>query len=250
MSTILSEPNSVEKCPAKIVDAKQPKECTKNGLVNGLVHKEKHKMNKNLKNEAEVKHEENIPDIKELKDAEIISQKDPDGLEEDVARDIVNNVGKSKKKAKKKKHKTQLDSNENLNDPKVEGTNPQGSSASVNCDSFPDQLGTDSNKIENEVETSPSCSKTNSNSEIICDTISSDIEKLVIKDNSNFIASAHNEKKDQCQKKIDFVPYESELQMPMIMKIIQKDLSEPYSIYTYRYFIHNWPKLCFLVSIY
>ncbi|CAH0560190.1 unnamed protein product [Brassicogethes aeneus] len=43
-----------------------------------------------------------------------------------------------------------------------------------------------------------------------------------------------------------FIQYESELQMPMIMKIIQKDLSEPYSIYTYRYFIHNWPKLCFL----
>ena len=48
--------------------------------------------------------------------------------------------------------------------------------------------------------------------------------------------------------KINFIQYESELQMPMIMKIIQKDLSEPYSIYTYRYFIHNWPKLCFLVS--
>lgn len=49
--------------------------------------------------------------------------------------------------------------------------------------------------------------------------------------------------------KIEFIQYENELQMPMIMKIIQKDLSEPYSIYTYRYFIHNWPKLCFLVSI-
>lgn len=49
--------------------------------------------------------------------------------------------------------------------------------------------------------------------------------------------------------KIEYVQYESELQMPMIMKIIQKDLSEPYSIYTYRYFIHNWPKLCFLVGI-
>lgn len=47
---------------------------------------------------------------------------------------------------------------------------------------------------------------------------------------------------------IEYVQYESELQMPMIMKIIQKDLSEPYSIYTYRYFIHNWPNLCFLVS--
>lgn len=40
--------------------------------------------------------------------------------------------------------------------------------------------------------------------------------------------------------------YESELQMNEIMSLIQKDLSEPYSIYTYRYFIHNWPQLCFL----
>lgn len=45
---------------------------------------------------------------------------------------------------------------------------------------------------------------------------------------------------------IEYVAYQSELQMPLIMKIIQKDLSEPYSIYTYRYFIHNWPNLCFL----
>lgn len=49
---------------------------------------------------------------------------------------------------------------------------------------------------------------------------------------------------------VDYVQYESELQMPMIMKLIQKDLSEPYSIYTYRYFIHNWPKLCFLVCLF
>ncbi|XP_069989355.1 N-alpha-acetyltransferase 30 [Penaeus vannamei] len=46
--------------------------------------------------------------------------------------------------------------------------------------------------------------------------------------------------------KIDYVNYENELQMASIMRLIQKDLSEPYSIYTYRYFIHNWPKLCFL----
>ncbi|XP_049286921.1 N-alpha-acetyltransferase 30A [Anopheles funestus] len=45
---------------------------------------------------------------------------------------------------------------------------------------------------------------------------------------------------------ITYQVYESERQMPAIMALIQKDLSEPYSIYTYRYFIHNWPKLCFL----
>lgn len=46
--------------------------------------------------------------------------------------------------------------------------------------------------------------------------------------------------------KIKYKVYESELELPSIMKLIQKDLSEPYSIYTYRYFIHNWPQLCYL----
>jgi len=53
---------------------------------------------------------------------------------------------------------------------------------------------------------------------------------------------------DHESKEIEYVSYRSELQMPDIMRLIQRDLSEPYSIYTYRYFIHNWPKLCFLVS--
>ncbi|XP_069494179.1 N-alpha-acetyltransferase 30 [Ambystoma mexicanum] len=49
--------------------------------------------------------------------------------------------------------------------------------------------------------------------------------------------------------RIRYVRYESELQMPEIMRLITKDLSEPYSIYTYRYFIHNWPQLCFLAMV-
>ena len=52
---------------------------------------------------------------------------------------------------------------------------------------------------------------------------------------------------DMATAPISYVVYESELQMPDIMRLIQKDLSEPYSIYTYRYFIHNWPHLCFMV---
>ena len=34
-----------------------------------------------------------------------------------------------------------------------------------------------------------------------------------------------------------------------IMRLMKVDLSEPYSIYTYRYFIHKWPHLCFLVGV-
>lgn len=48
---------------------------------------------------------------------------------------------------------------------------------------------------------------------------------------------------------ISYVRYQSEIQMSDIMTLISGDLSEPYSIYTYRYFIHNWPKLCFLVNM-
>jgi len=54
---------------------------------------------------------------------------------------------------------------------------------------------------------------------------------------------------DSRDSKIKYIVYESERQMESIMQLITKDLSEPYSIYTYRYFIHNWPKLCFLVGI-
>ncbi|XP_019738105.1 N-alpha-acetyltransferase 30 [Hippocampus comes] len=57
-------------------------------------------------------------------------------------------------------------------------------------------------------------------------------------------ASPQEDSHDIC-----YVRYESELQMPSIMRLITKDLSEPYSIYTYRYFIHNWPQLCFLAMV-
>jgi len=48
-------------------------------------------------------------------------------------------------------------------------------------------------------------------------------------------------------KRIAVVQYKDETQIEHIVRLITKDLSEPYSIYTYRYFIHNWPYLCFLV---
>eukprot|EP00039_Didymoeca_costata_P020688 m.342111 g.342111 ORF g.342111 m.342111 type:complete len:163 (+) comp20943_c0_seq1:136-624(+) len=45
---------------------------------------------------------------------------------------------------------------------------------------------------------------------------------------------------------INLVPFSSEDELPAIMALIGADLSEPYSIYTFRYFIHSWPNLCFL----
>ncbi|KAL0482844.1 N-alpha-acetyltransferase [Acrasis kona] len=53
---------------------------------------------------------------------------------------------------------------------------------------------------------------------------------------------------EQDKTKIDvtFDTYKSELQLPRIKQLMDVDLSEPYSIYTYRYFVNIWPHLCFL----
>ena len=32
----------------------------------------------------------------------------------------------------------------------------------------------------------------------------------------------------------------------MVMRLIDAELSEPYTIFTYRYFLHAWPQLCYL----
>jgi peptide alpha-N-acetyltransferase len=45
---------------------------------------------------------------------------------------------------------------------------------------------------------------------------------------------------------IVFVAYDGEHYLQGIIDLISVDLSEPYSIFTYRYFINNWPDLCFI----
>ncbi|KAJ2659200.1 n-terminal acetyltransferase c complex catalytic subunit mak3 [Coemansia sp. RSA 1200] len=45
---------------------------------------------------------------------------------------------------------------------------------------------------------------------------------------------------------IQFKTYTSESDLHPAIKLIERDLSEPYSIYTYRYFVHQWPRLCIL----
>ena len=46
---------------------------------------------------------------------------------------------------------------------------------------------------------------------------------------------------------IHLVPYASEEEhLGVVSQLIEKDLSEPYSVFTYRCFINNWPDLTFL----
>ena len=67
------------------------------------------------------------------------------------------------------------------------------------------------------------------------DTLDQSLAKITISEKEN-------------EKTIEFVSYQSEESLPDLTALITKDLSEPYSIYTYRYFLHNWPQLSFLVS--
>jgi N-alpha-acetyltransferase 30 len=45
---------------------------------------------------------------------------------------------------------------------------------------------------------------------------------------------------------IAFVDYKNESQIDDVMRLVALDLSEPYSIFTYRYFLHRFPDLCIL----
>ncbi|KAF7265399.1 uncharacterized protein LOC143204565 [Rhynchophorus ferrugineus] len=234
MSTIVSESNLVDKCHSKIVDKSEARDGTKNGLVNGIVLTKKQKEPESIKSDII----ENCKDISV--DTTLVKESDIGNIQvHNVPQELV----KSKKKSKKKKLKSrQLDSNENLNGTKIE------TNSHIESDDLQDESldNSDSNVINEVTKTSsPSCSTKNPNqNNDMCDPLylSNALDNLVV----SKIDDISNEQEKKCEKNIKFVQYESELQMPMIMKIIQKDLSEPYSIYTYRYFIHNWPKLCFL----
>lgn len=49
---------------------------------------------------------------------------------------------------------------------------------------------------------------------------------------------------------LHYIQYQSEheaMYLSAIRQLISTDLSEPYSIYVYRYFLYQWGDLCFMV---
>jgi peptide alpha-N-acetyltransferase len=46
---------------------------------------------------------------------------------------------------------------------------------------------------------------------------------------------------------VQYEPAKEEQYLPAIRQLISKDLSEPYSIYVYRYFLYQWGDLCYMV---
>jgi len=51
------------------------------------------------------------------------------------------------------------------------------------------------------------------------------------------------------QDEICFRTFEGEKDLLTVMEMMIRDLSEPYPIYTYRYFVQKWPNLCFLAYL-
>lgn len=45
-------------------------------------------------------------------------------------------------------------------------------------------------------------------------------------------------------EEIVYVDYTDESMLGDIMRLVTRDLSEPYSVYTYRYFVQNCPRFC------
>ena len=48
-----------------------------------------------------------------------------------------------------------------------------------------------------------------------------------------------------------YIQYDTEKEatyLSAIRELMSKDLSEPYSVYVYRYFLGQWGDLCFMVS--
>ena len=48
---------------------------------------------------------------------------------------------------------------------------------------------------------------------------------------------------------VEFMQYSGERHLQSMIDLIACDLSEPYSVFTYRYFINNWPNLCYLALV-
>ncbi|XP_044255803.1 N-alpha-acetyltransferase 30 [Tribolium madens] len=189
-----------------------------NGLVNGLVNNAQDSTKGNEKNDKNSIEEHIIPSNNENSH----KSKKPKPQKE-TSRDKASEDEGINKDLKSKL--TKLDSNENISNHEKMLEPSQESDVSLNL--------SNNSTITNEDSIASCSNKATSSSD---EKISEIVEDL---------KSAELAPKQELPP-IEYVQYESELQMPMIMKIIQKDLSEPYSIYTYRYFIHNWPKLCFL----
>jgi peptide alpha-N-acetyltransferase len=61
---------------------------------------------------------------------------------------------------------------------------------------------------------------------------------------SGFVDSQQGANRDERWPDLEFASYENEEMLTEVQRLVSADLSEPYSVYLYRYFILTWPNLC------
>jgi len=76
--------------------------------------------------------------------------------------------------------------------------------------------------------------------------LSSKMAAIATQSVSNLDLNSDSTKTLQRSGEVIYEQYQGEQQLPQITQLIAKDLSEPYNIYTYRYFLHCWPELSWL----
>ena len=54
---------------------------------------------------------------------------------------------------------------------------------------------------------------------------------------------------EDAKSEVTISRYAGEEEIDVIMSLIDEELSEPYTVFTYRYFLNQWPELCFLASL-
>ena len=72
------------------------------------------------------------------------------------------------------------------------------------------------------------------------------------KDETLQMNRAHNVEPLPKKGELTYIQYSTDKEasyLPEIRQLISKDLSEPYSIYVYRYFLYQWGDLCFMVRV-
>ncbi|KAJ8930336.1 hypothetical protein NQ314_016886 [Rhamnusium bicolor] len=252
MNKTNNKKSKVDKCPStftqenKVKDVSkkciineklQEKNELKNGLVNGIVN-DSANVKKSSRRNKKNKHTNSDINGEYITDKDIESNCRPDEncigktapqteIEDQSSKsldmnsttqsdNIVNNIDKHIEGSKKKKCKLgKLDSNDNI-------------STNVSCDKkFPlePQIAKKSTNNDKEDSGLKKIVDVHSDSEINDTTVSSVLEvadslrNVQLEDNSEN-SEIHSISKTK--PKIDFIQYESELQMPMIMKIIQK----------------------------
>jgi hypothetical protein len=78
------------------------------------------------------------------------------------------------------------------------------------------------------------------------------MKALMSGDNPSAIAEPAPPPSKKPTPNLRYVSYGTEKEspfLPAIRQLISNDLSEPYSIYVYRYFLYQWGHLCFMVRL-